>query len=63
MDSLTLKRNNSFQSQNNRKVTHSFAPWSLIPKLQEEVLKFIGYLFELELLKNWPGDKLLNPES
>ena len=24
--SLTLKRHNSFQNQNNRKVTHSFAP-------------------------------------
>ena len=32
-----FKRHNSFQNQNNRKVTHSFA---LIFKLQQEVLKF-----------------------
>ena len=40
MDSLTLKRHNSFQNVNNRKVTHSFAPRPLIFKLQQEVLKF-----------------------
>ena len=40
MDSLTLKRHNSFQNYNNRKVTHSFAPRPLIFKLQKEVLKF-----------------------
>ena len=40
MDSLTLKRHNSFQNQNNRKATHSFASRPLILKLQEEVLKF-----------------------
>ena len=40
-DSLTLKRNNSFQNRNNRKGTHSFAPRPLI--------------FKLELPKNWPG--------
>ena len=39
MDSLTLKHLNSFQKQNNRKTTHSFAPRPLI-KLQQEVLKF-----------------------
>ena len=38
MDSLTLKRHNSFQNQNNRKATHSFAPRPLIFKLQQEVL-------------------------
>ena len=37
MDSLTLKRHNSFQSQNNRKTTHSFATRPLIFKLQQEV--------------------------
>ena len=37
MDSLTLKRYNSFQSQNNRKVTDSFTPRPLIFKLQQEV--------------------------
>ena len=40
MDSLTLKRHNSFQNQNNRKATHSFARRPLICKLQQEVLKF-----------------------
>ena len=40
MDSLTLKRLNSFQNQDNRKATHSFAPRRLIFKLQQEVLKF-----------------------
>ena len=40
MDSLTLKRHNSFQNKNNRKATHSFAPRPLIFKLQQEVLKF-----------------------
>ena len=40
MDSLTLKRHNSFQNQNNKKATHSFALSPLIFKLQQEVLKF-----------------------
>ena len=40
MDSLTLKRHNSFQNENNRKLTHSFASRPLIFKLQQEVLKF-----------------------
>ena len=40
MESLTLKRHNSFQNYNNRKATHSFAPRPLIFKLQQEVLKF-----------------------
>ena len=40
MDSLTLKGNNSFQNQNNRKATHSFAPRPLFIKLQQEVLRF-----------------------
>ena len=40
MDSLTLKRHNSFQNQNNKKATDNFAPRPLIRKLQQEVLKF-----------------------
>ena len=40
MDSLTLKRRNSFQNQNNGKATLSFACRPLIFKLQQEVLKF-----------------------
>ena len=39
MASLTLKRHNSFQNQNNRKATQRFAPKPLILKLQQEVLK------------------------
>ena len=39
MDSLTLKRNTSFQNQNNRKTTHSFAHRPLIFKVQREALK------------------------
>ena len=35
MDSLNLKRRNSFQIQNNRKATNNFAPWRLIDKLQQ----------------------------
>ena len=52
-----LKHHNSFQNQSNRKATHSFAPRRLIFKLKQEVLKFN----ELELHKNGPGDKYLNP--
>ena len=40
MDSLTLKRHNSFQNKNNRKAANSFAPRILIFKLQQDVLKF-----------------------
>ena len=40
MDSLTLKRHNFFQNENNRKFTHTFAPRSLILKLQWKGLKF-----------------------
>ena len=39
MDSLTLKRQNSFSNENNRKFTYPFAPRPLIFKLQQEVLK------------------------
>ena len=37
MESLTLKRQNSFQNKNNRKAPHSFASRILIFKLQQEV--------------------------
>ena len=37
MDSLTLKRRDSFQNKNNRRATDIFAPRSLIFKLQQEV--------------------------
>ena len=38
MDSYTLKHN-SFQNENNKKATLSFAPRPLIFKLQQEVFK------------------------
>ena len=37
MDSLTLKRHNSFQNKNNRNATYSFATRPPIFKLQQEV--------------------------
>ena len=40
MDSLTLKRHNSFRNQNRKKAIRSFAPRSLIFKLQQKVLEF-----------------------
>ena len=40
MDSLTLKRRNSFQNKNKRKAPNKFALKPLIFKLQQEVLKF-----------------------
>ena len=40
MDSLALRRHNSFQNQNNRRALYSFAPRPLIFKLQQDVLKF-----------------------
>ena len=40
MYTLTLKRHNSFQNENNRKTTHSFDPRPPIFMLKQEVLKF-----------------------
>ena len=40
MDSLPLKRQNSFENEKNKKATHSFGPRPLIFKLHQEVLKF-----------------------
>ena len=40
MDSLTLKRHNSFRNEINRKATLISAPRPLNFKLQQEVLKF-----------------------
>ena len=37
MDSLTLKRHNSFQNKNNQKVAYRFALRPLIFKVQQEV--------------------------
>ena len=54
MDSLILKRHNSFQNLENGKATHRFAPRPLIFKLQHKIQ---WYLRELELPKNWPWGK------
>ena len=40
MESLTLKRHNSFQNQNNKNTTHSFASRPLTFKFQHEGRKF-----------------------
>ena len=42
MDSLTLRRHDSFQNWNNRKDTHCFPPRPLIFKLQQKDLKSNG---------------------
>ena len=39
MEPAALKRQNSFQNENKRRVTHSFAPRPLIFKLQQDVLR------------------------
>ena len=59
MYSLTLKRHNSFQNENNRTSTHSFAPRRLIFKLQQKALKFN------DICSSWSYSKLtfLIPEK
>ena len=39
MDSLTLKRHNSFQNKNDKKDTHSFAPRPLISEVATRSFK------------------------
>ena len=63
MNSLNLKRHNSFHNENNGKTTHRFAPRPLIFKLQPEVLKFNNIFCELELLKTDMVINLLNIEN
>ena len=48
---MTLKRHNSFQNENNRKATHSFAPRLMIFMLQQEVLKFNDIFVSLSSTK------------
>ena len=52
MDSLNLKRHNSFSNKNNRKPTHSFAPRPMIFKLQQEVQKFS------DICESWCSQKI-----
>ena len=63
MDSLNLKRHKSFQNQNNRKATHSFAPRRLIFKLQQEVLKFNDICVSWSSSKTDQVINFLNPEN
>ena len=56
MNTLTLYRHNSFQNQNNKKATHSFAPRRLVFKLQQEGLKF-NNIFVSWSFQTKQGDK------
>ena len=58
MDSLTLKRHNSFHNKNNRKVTQSFAPRPLIFRLQQELQKFNNICVSWSSPKTDLGDEL-----
>ena len=51
MESMSLKRHNSFKNENNRKATHSVAPRILIFKLQQKVWKFNGICVSWRILK------------
>ena len=63
MDCLTLKRHNSFQSKNNRKVTHGFAPRLLIFKLQQKVLKLKDICLSWSFPKTDQETSFLNLEN
>ena len=63
INSLTLKRYNSFQNSNNRKATHSFAFRPLSFKLQQEVLKFIDICVSLSSPKTELVTNFLNLEN
>ena len=63
MDSLTLKRHNSFQNENKGKAAHSFAFRPLIFKLQQEVLKFNDICVSWSPAKTDLVTNFLNPEN
>ena len=63
MDFLTLKRYNSFQSKNNRKVTHSFVKRLLVFKLHQEVLKFNDICLSWSPPKTDLMTNFLNPQN
>ena len=63
MDSLTLKRHNSFQNYNNRIATHSFAHKPLIFKLQQEVLRFNDTCVNWSSTKNDLETNFLNLQN
>ena len=59
MDSLILRRHNSFKKKKKKKTTHIFAPRPLIFELQQEVLKFNDIISpKTDTLTNF-----LNPEN
>ena len=58
-----FNKQNSFQNQNNRKVTYSFAPWALLFRLQPEVLKFSDICVSWSFLKTDLEANFLNLES
>ena len=58
MDSLTLKRHNSFQRKNNAEATHPFGSRPLIFKLQEKVLKFNDISPKTDLKTNFLGSEI-----
>ena len=60
--SLTLKRHNSFQNENNRKATHSFAPRPLIFNLQQ-VWKFNDICVSWSFQRIKLGINFLNLEN
>ena len=51
MESMSLKRHNSFKNEKNRKATYSVAPGILIFKLQQKVWKFNGICVSWRILK------------
>ena len=63
MNSFTLKCHNSFQNENNRKATNSFAPRPLIFNLQQEVLKCNDICLSWSSPKNDLETKFLNLEN
>ena len=56
MNTLTLYRHNSFQNQNNKKATDSFALRRLVFKLQQAGLKF-NNIFVSWSFQTKQGDK------
>ena len=63
MNSLTLKRHNSFRNKNDRKATHSFAPGPVIFKLQKHVWKFNGICVSWSSPKTDPETSFLDLEN
>ena len=63
IDSLTLKRHNSFQNKNNKKSTHSLAPRPLIFQLEQEILKFNDVYISWKIPKTGLETRFLNLEN